>query len=341
MTKFAKGDQVRVRSTLFDGAGERDELGLTFSEKWLRDGNGEWCYGKISFVYKKRSREPQKYRILYHEGSSMESLEGDIEMAPDNVDETDSDDTAEEVGLTVDEREEEGDDDRHPYDIHEDDDLVAAQAFEDAEIEGDDEGNVELESEEDEDPRADETVTVGGVQYGLGSKRKRENGWDETAKEIAMGEIVDVGAYSWERIEVITEDSRQVPHFDTTFRTNLFHNEATEAEIFRAFMPLSRATLLTIVRENADKDGDKRIWLAWHIDATLAIIFGGAQFKEGTDLWATKRVGMMPAPDFGRQLSHDRFQRVLRYWARGLPEEREKVKQNPWAQTDPWVKRVQ
>ncbi len=46
----------------------------------------------------------------------------------------------------------------------------------------------------------------------------------------------------------------------------------------------------------------------------------------------------MSPPDFGRQLSHDRFQRVLRYWARGLPEEREKIKQNPWAQIDPWVK---
>jgi hypothetical protein len=46
---------------------------------------------------------------------------------------------------------------------------------------------------------------------------------------------------------------------------------------------------------------------------------------------------MMPAPDFGRQLSQDRFQRVLRYWARGLPAEREKLRLNPWAQIDPWV----
>ncbi len=45
----------------------------------------------------------------------------------------------------------------------------------------------------------------------------------------------------------------------------------------------------------------------------------------------------MPAPDFGRQLSHDRFKRVLRYLARGIPE-REKLKQNPWAEVDPWVK---
>jgi hypothetical protein len=86
-------------------------------------------------------------------------------------------------------------------------------------------------------------------------------------------------------------------------------------------------------------DSVPRIWEPWHVDAALAIIFGGAQFKEGTDLWSTKRVGMMPAPDFGKYLSHDRFQRILRYWGRGrgTPEERGKLRLNPWAQIDPWV----
>jgi len=46
---------------------------------------------------------------------------------------------------------------------------------------------------------------------------------------------------------------------------------------------------------------------------------------------------MMPGPDFGRQLSHDRFERIIRYWSRGLPMEREKLRLNPWAQIDPWV----
>jgi hypothetical protein len=57
----------------------------------------------------------------------------------------------------------------------------------------------------------------------------------------------------------------------------------------------------------------------------MSIIFGGAQFKEGTDLWATQGVGLMPPPDFGRFLSKDRFARNLRFWARGLKEEREKL----------------
>jgi hypothetical protein len=44
-TKHVKGDEVRVHATKFDGEGETDELGLKWSEKWLRDGHGEWCYG--------------------------------------------------------------------------------------------------------------------------------------------------------------------------------------------------------------------------------------------------------------------------------------------------------
>ena len=145
---------MRVRATKFDGEGERDELGLTFSEKWLRDGNGEWCYGKISFVYKKQSRKAQKYRILYHEGTTMESLEGDIEMAPED-DEVSVSETEEEKGMTIDELEDEGEDDSYPLE----------RAEEHVDDEGPDDGNVELQSDEDENMRADETVTVGGVQY--------------------------------------------------------------------------------------------------------------------------------------------------------------------------------
>jgi hypothetical protein len=118
----------------------------------------------------------------------------------------------------------------------------------------------------------------------------------------------------------------------------MFHEDATEVEVFRALMPLDRESLLAIIRDNADEDGDRRLWEPWHVDAALAVIFGGAQFKEGTDLWSTKRVGMMLAPDFGSQLSHDRFQRILRYWGRGLPQERGQLRLNPWAQIDPRVK---
>ena len=151
-----------------------------------------------------------------------------------------------------------------------------------------DEGNVELDSEEDEDDREEETVTVGGVQYHVGKKRKKKQSAKGAA--ITMGETVKAGEYSWTRIEGMLEDSRKEPHFDTTFKSNLFNENATEVDIFKAFMPLSKTTLLNIVRANADEDGDKRLWLPWHIDATLAIILGErrlVEHKAGWDVTST------------------------------------------------------
>ncbi len=100
----------------------------------------------------------------------MESLEKDIQMASDNDEKSDSDDTQENVGMTVDDREDEGDDDRHPYDHYEDEIMAETMMGEVR-----DEGNVELDSEKDEDDREEETVTVGGVQYQVGKKERRNN----------------------------------------------------------------------------------------------------------------------------------------------------------------------
>jgi hypothetical protein len=79
MTKFNKGDFVRVHAKKFDG--ERDEEGRLFSEKWEQDGNGEWCYGTASHVYRKKGRQPQNYRIKYDEGTAMQCTEEHIETA--------------------------------------------------------------------------------------------------------------------------------------------------------------------------------------------------------------------------------------------------------------------
>ena len=147
---------MRVLATKFDGDDENvDELGLKYSERQLRDGKGAWCYGKISFVFKKKSRMPQKYKIKYHEGGSMDSLEADIQMAPEDEEipseRTDSD-REDEVPLNVNDRDDEGDDDRHPLDRDDDADEGRAVGVD---------GTVELDSDEDE-VGDEETVTVGG-----------------------------------------------------------------------------------------------------------------------------------------------------------------------------------
>ncbi len=47
---------------------------------------------------------------------------------------------------------------------------------------------------------------------------------------------------------------------------------------------------------------------------------------------------MMPAPDFGLYLSRTRFLKHLRYWANGPDGTSERLRENLWAEVDPWVK---
>ncbi len=191
-------------------------------------------------------------------------------------------------------------------------------------------GTVEVE-ESDADSSDEEGIVVGGGHYQLG-KRKRhgaaavEAEVDESGTNLKIGDTVQAGNMTWKIIEGLAEDARRVPHFQTTFKTNLFHDGTIEADVFRALLPISKNDLLEIVRENAEESKDRQNWVEWHIDAALAIILGGGQFKEETDLWVTQRVGLMPPPDFGRFLSRDRFMRILRYWARVRQEERDKLR---------------
>jgi hypothetical protein len=75
-TKFKKDDLVRVHATRFNAPnGGTNENGLTFSQNWEKEGNGEWCYGDVTHVYVKKGRQPQKYRVKYDGGQTMTSLE--------------------------------------------------------------------------------------------------------------------------------------------------------------------------------------------------------------------------------------------------------------------------
>jgi hypothetical protein len=65
--KFSKGERVRVLATTFDNE-NRDNAGMNFSERWLADGHGTWCYGTICRVYVKKGRMPQKYSVKYDIG---------------------------------------------------------------------------------------------------------------------------------------------------------------------------------------------------------------------------------------------------------------------------------
>jgi hypothetical protein len=61
-------DRVKSSAMLYD-AGTEDENGLTFSQRQLGKGLGAFCFGTVTFVYRKRGREVQKYRVRWDDGS--------------------------------------------------------------------------------------------------------------------------------------------------------------------------------------------------------------------------------------------------------------------------------
>jgi hypothetical protein len=81
-------------------------------------------------------------------------------------------------------------------------------------------------------------VTVGGIHYAVtSSKRRRQKGTEELPRAvgavspIAMGEEVTAsGLVRWKRIEGLPEDTRTEHHFDTYFKTNMFHDMTKEVE---------------------------------------------------------------------------------------------------------------
>ena len=106
----------------------------------------------------------------------------------------------------------------------------------------------------------------------------------DALEPLSIGDTVEAHGKTWRRIEGLTTDRRNEPEVASKFK-RLHYNESTrEVDIFLQLMPLSKDDLLQIVREGAQSARDKRVWQIEHIEAALYIIFGGAQYKEGTNL---------------------------------------------------------
>ena len=115
----------------------------------------------------------------------------------------------------------------------------------------------------------------------------------EIGETVWCGKEDDPARQCWRRVEGIPEDYRTEEIKDTTFKNLRVTDNTTELEIFWALMPLKQEELLEIIRNGADKANSKISWDVDHVNAALCVIFGGAQFKDMTDLWSIKRKGMM------------------------------------------------
>jgi hypothetical protein len=137
---------------------------------------------------------------------------------------------------------------------------------------------------------------------------------------MEMGDSKVVGGRTWVRVECTPEDTakwRKKEPAGMRMRHRTLNDDTREVDIHDDLLPISHDFILDIVQYRADQANDKRPYTANHVNGFLVCLYGGAQFKEGTDLWATAPVGMMPPPNFGRHLDKRRFTNILRYLKEG------------------------
>jgi hypothetical protein len=94
-------------------------------------------------------------------------------------------------------------------------------------------------------------------------------------------------------------------------------------------LPVSLHKVVAVAKENAGSHNDNpKCFTDDGLLCFFAILCEGCQFTAGCDVWRKTRKGMMPPPDFGRVMSHDRFDRWLRRLSEGPLEDRQS--EDPW-----------
>jgi hypothetical protein len=200
MPKFGKNDRVRAKATLFD-EGTADRNGVLFSQKWAADGHGEWCYGTISWIYVRRGRQAQRYRVKYDERTTQKALEDHFKLVVGEEDSESSDEGNEMGGSQCD------DSDGSTIEGERVRDVIAGVVI-DAELDNRAEGgNVTSDSEGE----------IG--EHNLGDLRN-------AIEPLSVGDRVTVHGVTWERIESLEEDHRTEPEVETKFN-RLYFSDAT------------------------------------------------------------------------------------------------------------------
>ena len=201
MPTFAKGDRVRAKATLFD-EGTADRNGLLFSQKWAADGHGEWCYGSVSWIYCRRGRQVQRYRVKYDEGTTQEALEEHLELV---VGEEDSDSESSE-----------GNEMGGSQDYDSESSTLDGPRVRDV-IDG-----VVIAAEPDNRAEGETVTSESEGEMGEGELGDLRN----ALEPMSVGDRVTVHGVTWEMIEGLQEDQRTEPEVETRF-TRLHFNFIT------------------------------------------------------------------------------------------------------------------
>ena len=244
-------DRVKSSAVLYD-QGTEDENGLTFSQRQLGKGLGAFCFGAVSFVYRQRGREVQKYRVRWDDGSISQVEHQHLERV-----------TVEEGSRDV----------GGGTDINEETDFDRFVT-------------VDSEETDDEDERATETTVarevtrVGGVVEVSGVKWKRV---ENIGRDVREGmERFDLQVKPF----VINGSTTEKDLFwlcmpvSREKLTDVVRSRAGYLLLTPLFLSQSCGLLIPLLSLPTDECNDKyREWSPTHIDKFLRCLFGGAQYK--------------------------------------------------------------
>ena len=292
--RYSVGDRVRCLAHRFN-EDTPDRNGLCFADRHRNEGNGEFGYGVIKWVYSSRGRAIQKYRVLYDgDRTQLQSCESHLELVQE-------------------------DDDGFNFDLNavQDIDVDAGVDASGGEVE------IDNQETEDEDGQFDRSPL-----HLVGEPQSVGIGETATVGEYTWKRVEAMG------IDVRIDENEVVPPPHFSLRNMEVTDDTTEMDLWKLMLPVTIEEMLEVVkfraREVNDKYGDH--WYREHIIAFCLCLLGASQFKPGTKYWTKEKIGLMRAPDFGEYITEDRFERVKRYLARGPESANQLLANDPWAE---------
>ena len=140
-----------------------------------------------------------------------------------------------------------------------------------------------------------------------------DSGPVEDAEEVPDRDEVTVHGRVWCKSICMNDSRCRKARKQMSLRNLPVTFDTTELDIFEELMPFSWGELCDHVSDVAGSFKDTNKYTEDNLRAWMGITLGAAQYRPGTDLWATKRTGLLSAPNFGRFLSKDKYRRITRY----------------------------
>ena len=266
--QFEVNDRVQCLATRFDGA--PDAQGRLFSQLHEKKEKTPYCFGTVKQVLQGR----KYYKVLwdgdkrqYKSAAEHLSLitEGDSDSSDASGSESDGSDTRSNSDDGVDDQQRNSD------------------------------GGPLSDEDRDPDAEMDSDADLDNRDADRGNESEEDPG-----SSTAIGDEVEVAGLVWKRVASMGDDKRGGrPKSKMEMRKLKVNSHTRASDFWKGLLPVPVERVLEVVRENAKLHRDNSKYDEEGLMGWFCCLYGGCQFKPGTDVWSTEKKGMVPGPNFG------------------------------------------